>query len=165
VSEKIKTAENNEDGSALTEGYRFVYDDAINNQEFADVLSAAGLGRSTTEDVETDREQAKKDGYEVSIIGVRDSNDSLVGTAILAHRQGSTNGELFDRAVAEEHQHKGIGKAIMDEQLRLADENGLESLYIAEVEPTNTLRPYLMELGFVDNGKDGLQRGSNPGPV
>jgi len=85
----------------------------------------------------------------LAIIGVRNSESRLVGMACLA---GSVrHGVLCDLVVNPDHQHGGVGAAIMSELLKTADDLGVSYLY-AELADTNPFRNSMIRSGFKTTG-------------
>ena len=105
----------------------------------------------------------QSEGVDMLDVGVRDINGSLVGFGSVARR--GENGELGDFVVSPNHQHRGIGKALIAERLGLADAAGITSLYIANFEPTNTLKSFYLENGFQETPAGEVVRGPHPIPL
>ena len=82
---------------------------------------------------------------------VRTRRQQLAGAATLNGWEGAPH--LSYMAVAPEHRHQGIGKALVNRSLEIAQHMGATTVITALTE-TNTLRPYFLELGF---------RQTNPG--
>ena len=60
-------------------------------------------------------------------LGVRDSNDQLVGFASIVYKGRS--GELTDFVVSPDHQSKRIGRALIDSRLTIAEAANIDSLF------------------------------------
>lgn len=97
---------------------------------------------------------------EVIDLGVRDSNDQLVGFANIVHKGRS--GELTDFVVSPDHQSKGIGRALIDSRLAIAEAANIDSLFISDPEPTNNLRTYYHDQGFQEDAYGDMTRGPEP---
>lgn len=87
-------------------------------------------------------------GRTIIDVGVRNANQRLVGNGTLSYDKEG-NGELMDFIVRPQDRGLGIGKAIIDERLRIATALGIESIQIEGLETTNTLTRYYLQKGFV----------------
>ena len=127
----------------LPENYRFIDKNDISPDEIIALRKSINWKSDTSDRWQSCIEQS------VAIIGVRDSNSSLVGMACLA---GSVrHAVLCDLAVNPTHQHKGIGAAIMSELFKAADRIGVSYLY-AELAETNPFRDSMIKYGFKATG-------------
>lgn len=97
-------------------------------------------------------------GQSVAIIGVRNSDSKLVGMACLTGNV--RHSVLCDLVVNPDHQHRGIGAAIMSELLKTADDLGVSYLY-AELADTNPFRDSMIRSSFKATG-DSLFREFTP---
>ena len=96
-------------------------------------------------------------------VGVLDPAGELVGFGTVLYI--GDQGELCDFAVNPLDRGQGIGKALVDERLRLAEAAGVESLYMPYLMDTNTLRTFYYERGFHDTEHGEVVRGPNPAPI
>ncbi len=144
--------------AGLPEGYWFEHNDAaVPTEELAALMRQVEVGHDITAaqlDAVTERDTSF--GYTTIGVGVRDEVGSLVGYGGMRCRGGIA--DFGDLVVSPEHQSKGIGKALVDERIRLADEMDVNAIEIDLLEPTNTLRSYYFERGFHDDGYGGLVR-------
>jgi ribosomal protein S18 acetylase RimI-like enzyme len=85
----------------------------------------------------------------LTIVGVRDSDSTLVGMACIAGNV--RHAVLCDLAVNPIHQDRGIGTAIMSELLKEINDLGISYLY-AELADTNPFRSQMLEYGFKVTG-------------
>lgn len=96
---------------------------------------------------------------EVKIVGARAiDGGELVGIGMLT-RYGA-RGWLTNLVVRPEHRGQGIGQAIVDTRVQIADELGMETL-VTRLMRTNKLRGHYEELGFrlAENGQHVRQLG------
>ena len=96
-------------------------------------------------------------------VAIRAEDGNLIGFGAVAYK--GENGELSDFVVSPDHQGQGVGKAIILERLRMAQDAGITSLYMPRLEHTNTLRSFYYEQGFVEREDGSLGYGPNPMPV
>lgn len=89
---------------------------------------------------------------------MRNSDSKLVGMACLTGNV--RHSVLCDLVVNPDHQHRGIGAAIMSELLKTADDLGVSYLY-AELADTNPFRDSMIRSGFKATG-DSLFREFTP---
>ncbi|HSX32919.1 MAG TPA: GNAT family N-acetyltransferase [Candidatus Saccharimonadales bacterium] len=90
-----------------------------------------------------------EDGVESIEIGVRNVADGqLVGFGRLAADHDRGSGTLEDFVVDQRYRRLGIGKAIIDQRLRLAEELGLWRVSMPGLAKTNTLETYYLQHGF-----------------
>jgi GNAT superfamily N-acetyltransferase len=85
----------------------------------------------------------------LAVISVRDSNDMLVGMACLAGNV--RHAVVCDLVVSPDHQHKGIGEAIMAQLEEATSRLGVWYVY-AELAPTNPFREKMIASGFKETG-------------
>lgn len=85
-------------------------------------------------------------GIQSAYIGVLTADGESVGIGCL--RYTDREGELSCLAVLPEHRDLGIGKWLIAERMRRAQELGLQTVYVQQLAPTNTLPSYYAELGF-----------------
>lgn len=150
----------------LPAGYKYADSDRIGPDEIVALMRTVTIGRHILDD----HIDARKDYFDYAEIGlidvgVRHDSGLLVGFGSVYTK--GVHGEFADFVVNPEHQGKGIGKAVIDERLRVAEGLGITSLFIHPLEDTNTLEPYYFERGFKKLlvGRIGLGRGPNPAPV
>ena len=80
-------------------------------------------------------------------LGVQAPDGGTVGVGCL--RYNTEEGELSCLAVMPQHQSLGIGKWIIAERIRRAQELGLNAVYIDQLAPTNTLASHYIQEGFL----------------
>lgn len=134
----------------LPENYRFIDKRDIDADEIIALRKSINWKGDTPERWQSCIDQS------LAIVGVRDSNSNLVGMACIAGNV--RHAVLCDLAVNPEHQHKGIGAAIMSELLKTADGMGVSYLY-AELADTNPFRGSMVRSDFKATG-DSLFRDS-----
>jgi len=150
------------DGAMLPEGYRFVQTN-IDPEEVLGLMRQLEIGKNLPDYHMQDREEMFRSKDLCTIdVGVRHMTEQLVGFSSLVHRQGQ--GILGDFVVSPGHQHQGIGKALIDGRLSIADQEDVMSLYIPELEPTNSLHSFYVERGFRPV-LTGLVKGPYPGEI
>lgn len=134
----------------------------IKARERARLFVRSGLLREkTAAEVREDDRRLNLLGIQALDAGVRQKLDPrLVGFGRTI--QLDDFGMMGDFAVAKRHQGRGIGKAIIDQQLQQAEEAGIESLLIHGVSRSNTLIRYYFERGFDRVGEKSLGMGPNP---
>ncbi len=146
--------DSNPERTALPNGYHYSVAEAITAREIARLWD-----RSTLAIVMFRRTLSSQD-LDVQNIGVRSETSRLVGLGSIAW--AGTQGELGNLIVEQDHRGQGIGKAILDERLRIAETHGIESLYIAELFPTNNLVRHYVNAGFIALEGGGFGRGPAP---
>jgi N-acetylglutamate synthase-like GNAT family acetyltransferase len=144
----------------LPEGYSYDTSVVIKPSEMRRLKQSVGWGDQTNMPVE---ESINYMGYSNFNVGVRAESGELVGYGRLIYKDDQ--GELDDFMVDPKHQRQGIGKAILDSRLAMAEASGATSLYILGIEPTNTLKDYYLEQGFHETAHGALVRGPNAGPL
>lgn len=92
-------------------------------------------------------------------IAVGHQDGHLAGFGSLLHKDSM--GELCQFGVRSSDRGVGIGKAIIDERLRIAAQLGVATLEMPYLEPTNTLRAYYLEAGFSELESGGLVLGTD----
>jgi N-acetylglutamate synthase-like GNAT family acetyltransferase len=148
----------------LPDGYHYAEAAGIDPGEVIALVRQPGIEWDVDDDeIQMQRTDARANGLTLQDVGVRDSDHSLVGFGSLAFR--GEYGELGNFVVSPAHQSKGIGKAIIDARLAMADAAGITSLYIAPLEPTNTLRSYYAQKGFHETPAGEMVRGPHPIPL
>ena len=149
-------------GTPLPEGYSFADPEKIRLRERAELMRRLDKNTNSVKLREVDRYlRARKLG--IMDVGVRDGDGRLAGFGRIIHK--GERGELSDLLVDPEHQHQGIGRAIVSERLRLAEAAGLTSLYMPYLQKTNSLRPYYRQKGFRETHEGEVVRGPNPDSV
>jgi len=145
-------------------GYTYESPIMINNKEFIALCRQVEIGEGLADDWRNERYLLMRscDAKPVDI-GVRAADGSLVGFGAIAHK--GDIGELCDFVVSPEHQGRGIGKAIILERLRIAEELGITSLYVPFLETTNTLVSFYLEHGFIRTERGAYVFGPNPASV
>ena len=150
--------------SRLPAGYYFDNPLAQRPDEIVGLLQQVEMGWELNEQEWLSvREHIRQLGCQVLHTGVRNNRERLIGFGALVYT--GTNGELGDFVVSPPDQHKGVGKAVLMEQLRQAEILGVTSLYVAIVEPTNTLVSFYIDQGFQATQKGELVRGPSPAPL
>lgn len=126
----------------LPEGYFFT--DTMTAQELAELWDASGLHPGITPEGATEgmTPESEKETFRVSI---RAKDNKLVGTGSIQLPESSPayHGGL---AVHPEHQHRGIGKAIVATNINIAERAGASIFTI--LKSTNTLTQFYEENGF-----------------
>lgn len=124
--------------------YAFVDQTAITANEVIVLRDAGEWGTERSEELwQSVLEQS------IATVGVRDGGDTLVGIGFLAGKP--RHAVLCDFIVHPEHQGRGIGKAILNRRVNIADDMHIPYLY-TELAPTNQLRRHYEELGFIATG-------------
>ncbi len=129
----------------IPEAYKLVNKEDMTAEEVLEVRKSTGWGNGGPEEDET----AWLENLETSFVAVGARSEvtgELVGMGFIVGNK--RHGVLCDFNVRPEHQGKGIGTAILEERLRIADEIGIPYLYTSLAE-TNPLRHKYEELGFV----------------
>jgi N-acetylglutamate synthase-like GNAT family acetyltransferase len=129
--------------AVLPEGYSFVDKNSVQPEEII------ALRESVSWRGDTVKRWQKCIDQSLSIIGVRDSNSTLVGMACIAGN--ARHAVLCDLAVSPSHQRIGIGAAIMSELLKSANDLDISYLY-AELADTNPFRTQMLASGFKVTG-------------
>lgn len=108
------------------------------------------LPDQTLEDWQYHTADFMRSGGTLIYVGIaEDETDKLVGMGALSRLWNQ--GVLSNFVVDAEHRGKGIGKAIVDERLEIADRIGVTLLQIPRLEDTNTLRGYYAGRGFLQS--------------
>lgn len=148
--------------ASLPEGYHYTDPDQIRPADRAELMRLADWNTSSPKQITKDMEY-REEGIATLDVGVRAEDGRLVGFGRVAYK--GENGELCDFVVSPLDRHQGIGRAIIDERLRRAEEAGITSLYIPELESGNSLGTYYEEKGFHRTDSGELVRGPHPAPV
>lgn len=131
------------DDAVLPEGYFFT--DTMTAQELAELWDASGLHPGITPEGATEgmSSESEKETFRVSV-RAKDGN-KLVGTGSIQvpDLPPAYHGGL---AVYPEHQHRGIGKAIVATNIYIAERAGASIFTI--LKSTNTLAQFYEENGF-----------------
>jgi GNAT superfamily N-acetyltransferase len=160
----VRSAElEDQERAPLPEGYHYVDRRHIKPGELNGLNHRAGWTHTTHKDAWLQLRGKLSGGQQEIIVGVRNKDGGLVGFGGLIYR--GDQGEPGDFAVDPDFRSQGIGKAIIDERLRLAEKEGITSLYMPYLEPTNTLRSYYIEKGFRETPAGEVVRGPNPAPL
>lgn len=134
--------------TSLPDGYEFLtYPWEINEAEASGLLRNV-LGSNVPIDYTVSGRdiEAHMDGFETLDIGVlHKATERLVGFGTLQY-EGPV-GYLSDLAVISDHRHRGIGKALVRERVRIADGAGLEQLNV-QLLASNSLAAYYEKIGF-----------------
>jgi GNAT superfamily N-acetyltransferase len=85
----------------------------------------------------------------IATVGVRHENGLLVGVGFLAGN--ARHAVLCDFTVNPVHRGQGLGAAILNKRINFADNAKIPYLY-TEIAPTNRLKDYYEELGFIATG-------------
>lgn len=126
----------------LPDGYK--YTSSLSGEEVVDLRSESGWGTEKN----TELWQRVID-ESIASTGVRDETSKLVGVGFLAGN--ARHAVLCDFIVSPDHRGKGLGRAILNKRVNLADELEIPYLY-TELAPTNSLKTYYEELGFIATG-------------
>ena len=141
----------------LAKGYNFSTDGSVTFKEIAQLYEAVYPDEHLPEaELQDGAEQFVDIGNDVAIFGVRTDSGQLVGLGYLIYT--NENGWLTDFAVHPDHRRHGIGLAILQEQLRVADGLGVPILYTA-IEMTNTLFDHYPRFGFRKTGEYAKSKG------
>jgi GNAT superfamily N-acetyltransferase len=152
------------ESAPLPRGYEYADPSTIKPVEVGKLMRLVKIGEHIKDDhIPVRNAGILGRGVGVYDVGVRSTDGSLVGFGALLYKQRW--GELGDFVVAPDHQHKGIGRAIILERLHWADRNGIDSIYIGDFEPTNTLQDYYLQHGFYVNQAGEVVRGTDPRPL
>lgn len=126
----------------LPDGYE--YASSLSGEEVVDLRLESGWGTEKN----TELWQRVID-ESIASTGVRDETDKLVGVGFLAGN--SRHAVLCDFIVSPDHRGKGLGRAILNRRVNVADERGIPYLY-TELAPTNNLKTHYEALGFIATG-------------
>jgi GNAT superfamily N-acetyltransferase len=142
----------------LPDGYRYATASSITISEISK------LWKKRRDDFVYTRSTHINYGRTIINVGVRNANQRLVGNGTLVH---DNNGwaQFSDFFVRRKDRGLGIGKAIIDERLRIATALGVESIHIPDLDSTNPLETYYFEKSFVRLEDGGLGLGPTPVPV
>lgn len=124
----------------LPECYSFVEKGQISGNEVLALRDASDWG--TVRDVQ--KWQRALD-TSLAVAGVRSESKELVGVGFLAGN--ARQAILCDLVVHPEHRGKNIGKAILSQRLKQADEIGVDYIY-TELSETNNLSSFYLAVGF-----------------
>lgn len=91
-----------------------------------------------------------RDSIAVVGVGRTDGPDRVTGVGFLAGN--ARQGLLCDLYVHPNHRHQGLGRLIVQERVRLADEYPVERLLVS-IERTNSLKSFYRRLGFEGTGR------------
>lgn len=128
----------------LPENYSFADSTALSADEVIGLRDACGWGTERSEKL-----WKSVIDQSIATVGVRDENDSLIGIGFLAGNP--RHAILCDFIVHPEHQGRGVGKAILSKRINIAEQLDIPYLY-TELAPTNKLRTFYEEVGFVATG-------------
>jgi len=91
-------------------------------------------------------------------VGVRNpEDDELVGIGLLSLGWQQYSGKLTHLMIRNQHRHRGLGRAILLERVRIADELGVSQLR-TELGSINTLAPLYRDLGFIESDRAEIVR-------
>jgi len=127
----------------LPDQYYFVDKSSIKPEEIIELQLSVGWGRDSLECWQSCIDNS------IATIGVRDSNDKLVGAAFLAGNL--RHAVICDLTVNPDHQFKGIGGAIMFKIMDKISEMDIPFIYTELVE-TNPFREKILQSGFKVTG-------------
>lgn len=128
----------------LPEGYRFSHRSSIAADEVIRLRQKSDWGTETR--VEVWEECIAR---ALAVVGARDKSSELVGVGFLAGNL--RHAVLCDFTVLPEHRGKGIGTAILEKRVEIANQLEIPYLY-TELVPENPLRQKYLDLGFVASG-------------
>jgi ribosomal protein S18 acetylase RimI-like enzyme len=131
------------DQTTLPKGYTFVWRETIRSEEIMQLRASVGWLPDKPYRWDECIERS------LSVVGIRDSSETLVGIGFLAGNL--RHAVLCDFCVHPAHRGKGLGKALLDARLEKADELAIPYLY-ASVSAENTLRKYYEAKGFGGTG-------------
>lgn len=140
--------------SKLPEGYRWDNSGAQHAEVYdlfrgAELYDGPELPEATQADIEEMWQEMMFDL--LVILAVRAKHRQLAAVSTLNGWEGAPH--LSYMAVAPEHRHQGIGKALVNRSIEIAQNMGATTV-ITGLRDTNTLKPFFLELGF---------RQTNPG--
>jgi GNAT superfamily N-acetyltransferase len=124
--------------------YSFVDEYSIEPEEIIDLRNAGDWGTETNREV-----WASVLNDSIATVGVRDEAGLLVGVGFLTGN--ARHAVLCDFIVHPEHRGQGIGSAILQRRVDIADELGIPYLY-TELAKTNVLTAKYETLGFAAAG-------------
>jgi len=122
----------------------YTYASALTAEEVIDLRSKSGWGTEKNTEL---WQRVINDS--IAAIGVRDDTSELVGVGFLAGNPRHV--VLCDFIVNPDHRGIGLGRAILNKRVNLADQLEIPYLY-TNLAPTNRLQTYYEELGFVATG-------------
>lgn len=126
----------------LPDGYIYAFD--VSPEEIIHLRTSSDWGTETNKELW----QSVIDDS-IATVGVRDEAEALASVGFLAGNL--RHAVLCDFLVGPEHRGKGIGRAVLNRRMNIASELSIPYLY-TELAPTNNLRTYYQELGFVATG-------------
>ncbi len=132
---------------ALPDGYQ--YADTIVPEDGARLLREhyPGLPRFVTQSWISGDAVESHESIDILYVGVEHlPGKQLVGIGRLAYREYV--GILSSFVVDIDHRCQGVGRAIVDARIDLADRLGIVLLQMPRLATTNTLRSYYLEKGF-----------------
>lgn len=131
--------------SELPRGYRFTDPSLITADEAVALFKASGyIGNSKIDDTSLQEwDEALQDS--LAIVGIRDRQKSLVGLGTIFGDTGIAG--LNHLVVHPDHQHQGLGSALVKKRVKIADEMNVQKLDALLIS-TNTLGRLYTELGF-----------------
>lgn len=127
----------------LPSGYSFVYKTDI------PIMDIIALRKSVGWDGDTPTRWVDVLKWSLFAVGVQDSNKKLVGMACLAGNV--RHAVMSDLCVSPEHQHKGIGQAIMSQLFDAVAALHITYVY-GELAGTNPFKEKMLESGFKETG-------------
>lgn len=92
---------------------------------------------------------------------VRDQDGGLAGYGGVLCK--GEKGEMRNFVVHPDRQGQGLGKAIILERMRMAEQYGVRTLVVPRPLETNTLVPFYIEHGFIEQQDGDLVRAISPG--
>ncbi len=138
----------------LPEGYRYAEPGTVDEAGVAQLLRCLPDAETIPDDYLSDRQiELDVHGLQAIDVAVQADNGDLAGFGSLAYDEHS--GLLCDFAVGPAYQHQGIGRAIILERLRAAEDLAVPRLEIPRLELSNTLRNFYIEQGFRES-EDGM---------
>lgn len=143
----------------LPEGYQYAEPGTVAEADVAELLRCLPDAETIPDDYLSDRQlELDARGLRAVDIAVQADNGELAGFGSLIYDEQS--GLLCDFAVSPAYQHQGVGKAIILERLRLAEDQGMPMIEIPSLELSNTLRNFYIEQGFQEMDDYTLRRGA-----
>jgi GNAT superfamily N-acetyltransferase len=130
---------------SLPEGYTFADQSAITGEDIVGLRVASNRN--------TENRTAIWDkvlGQSLATVGVRNETEALVGVGFLAGN--IRHGLLADLLVHPEYRGNGIGFAILEKRLAIADDMEIPYVY-TELAASNVLQSMYEELGFTVTGR------------
>lgn len=128
---------------SLPEQYSFTGERPIMPEEVIELRRSSNWGTDFSEETWGDCIDQS-----LAVVGVRDKRGTLVGVGFLAGNM--RHAVLCDFVVHPDHRNQGIGNAILERRVKIADELGIPYLY-TDLVNTNPLKNKYLELGFVAN--------------